>query len=206
MSNYFEYRMNTRRHRRIRILTVSITLAVIMAAAGIAAVATDLARNAHTADSTATEQKAPEQAETVTYTINVYYETQTRRPCPKITEDELEELTRLVYLEAGADWISDWCVRCVTEVAFNQLASCMFGENMHDVLYRPGNYDETIYRIWDTEPTARVRRIVEEVYEQGMILPAKIIFYRNSFYHHFQGAVSEFHTDNVYFSSSIWYQ
>lgn len=134
-----------------------------------------------------------------------YIDLNTRRDTQTaLTDEEIEELTRVVYLEAGAE--SDFCIRCVTDVAFNQLASGLFGATMSEVLRWPGNYDETFPYIWTKEPTDRVREIVRDVIENGVTLPARIIFYRNAFYHPTWWAVPEFTTDNVFFSSSRWYQ
>lgn len=119
-------------------------------------------------------------------------------------EWELEELIRTMYLEAGAE--SDLCIRCVTDVAFNQLNSGLFGNTLHDVLFRPGNYDETVWRIWDIEPSERVREIVMDVYYNGITLPKRIMFYRNWYFHDPSWSIPEFTTDNVYFSSSRWVQ
>lgn len=120
------------------------------------------------------------------------------------SEDELEILVRVIYLEAGAE--SDLCIRCVTDVAFNQLQSGLFGDTLTAVLYRPGNYDETVYRIWTIEPSERVREIVMDVYQNGISLPASIVYYRNCYFHTFRYSIPEFSIDNVYFSSSWWLQ
>ena len=118
---------------------------------------------------------------------------------------ELEELARLAYLEAGADWMSDECIRAVVEVVFNQLEYGAWGHTLHEVIYSPGNY-EPAYRIAETEPSARCREIVYEVYHNGIQLPAKVMFFRAWYYHQWEGAVPEFELDGVYFSSSWWCQ
>lgn len=120
------------------------------------------------------------------------------------SEDELELLIRVIYLEAGAE--SDICIRCCTDVAFNQLQSGLFGNTLMEVLYRPGNYDETVWNAWTKEPSDRVREIVMDVYTNGISLPARIVYYRNTYFHTFRYSIPEFTTDNVYFSSSSWLQ
>jgi len=119
------------------------------------------------------------------------------------TDEELEELARLAFLEAGSDWISDDCVRAVIEVVFNQLNYGQWGITLHEVIYSPGNY-EPAYAIPYTEPTERCREIVRDVYENGIALPSRVMFFRAWHYHEWAGAVPEFEIDGVYFSSSWW--
>ncbi len=119
------------------------------------------------------------------------------------TEDELEELARLAFLEAGSDWISDDCIRAVVEVVFNQLNYGQWGRTLHEVIYSPGNY-EPAYAIPYTESTERCRAIVKDVYENGISLPSRVMFFRAWHYHQWVGAVPEFEIDGVFFSSSYW--
>lgn len=116
---------------------------------------------------------------------------------------ELEELARLAFLEAGSDWISDDCIRAVVEVVFNQLNYGQWGRTLHEVIYSSGNY-EPAYAIPYTESTERCREIVRDVYENGISLPSRIMFFRAYYYHQWLGAVPEFEIDGVYFSSSYW--
>jgi len=119
------------------------------------------------------------------------------------TDEELEELARLAFLEAGSDWISDDCIRAVVEVVFNQLNYGAWGNSLHEVIYSAGNY-EPAYNIPYTEPTERCREIVRDVYENGISLPSRVMFFRAWHYHEWAGAVPEFEIDGVYFSSSWW--
>ena len=120
-------------------------------------------------------------------------------------EWEIEELVRTMYLEAGAE--SDECIRAVTDCTLNQLNSGFFGSTLHEVLARPGNFDETFPYIWEKgEPSERVREIVMDVLVNGIGLPSRIMFFRNRYFHDMTWAIPEFATDNVYFSSSRWVQ
>lgn len=120
-------------------------------------------------------------------------------------EWELEELARLAYLEAGADWMSDDCIRAVVEVVFNQLQYGAWGSTLHDVIFSAGNY-EPAWNIPYTEPSARCREIVHQVYHEGIRIPARVMFFRAWYYHQWEGAIPEFEIDGVYFSSSWWCQ
>ena len=123
---------------------------------------------------------------------------------------ELETLIRTMYLEAGAEEgyfkCSDEALRAVTEATFNQLNSGLFGNTLGEVLYRPGNFDETVPYAWTVEPSQRARDIVMDVYENGISLPARVIVFRNQYFHGSWWTYPEFMIDNIYFSSSIYYQ
>ena len=124
------------------------------------------------------------------------------------TEEELEELAKLAFLEAGSDWISDDCIRAVVEVVFNQLNYGAWGDTLHDVIFfvNPDgtrNYSPAL-DIPYTESTERCREIVKDVYENGIALPSRVMFFRAWHYHEWIGAVPEFEIDGVYFSSSYW--
>ena len=123
---------------------------------------------------------------------------------------ELETLIRTMYLEAGAEEgyfkCSDEALRAVTEATFNQLNSGLFGNTLGEVLYRQGNFDETVPYAWTVEPSQRARDIVMDVYENGISLPSRIIVFRNQYFHGSWWTYPEFMIDNIYFSSSIYYQ
>ena len=152
-----------------------------------------------------------EEPEVMQYQLNTTYSDCITNKHPVLiecTDEELEELARLAFLEAGSDWISDDCIRAVIEVAFNQLNYGAWGDTLHDVIFSVNsdgtrNYSPAL-DIPYTEPTERCRAIVKDVYENGITLPSRIMFFRAWHYHEWTGAVPEFEIDGVYFSSSWW--
>lgn len=133
-------------------------------------------------------------------------------PVPKYnaTEDELEQLVTLCYLEAGGE--SDAVIRCIAEVVFNRLASGIWGETLTDVIYAAGEFDPAPY-IAEFETGGNliiedkldvIRDIVWDVYYSGVSIPERVMFFRTDYYHAWEGAVDEFAVGNVYFSSSRW--
>lgn len=213
MRDYFTYRRDYRKEqRRARLFTIGIiALAIATLTTAIAGAVIDNA-NAHIVEDKAVRESESKVVETVYVPVYVYYDYYTEIPQNDVkipvtipcTEDELELLIRVIYLEAGAE--SDLCIRCCADVAFNQLQSGLFGSTLTEVLYRPNNYDETVWNAWTIEPSDRVREIVMDVYNNGISLPARIVYYRNTYFHTFMYSVPEFTTDNVYFSSSTWIQ
>lgn len=118
---------------------------------------------------------------------------------------ELYELYCLAYLEAGSYTQSDDCIRAVVEAVFNQLNNGSWGNSLHEVIYSTGNY-EPASNIPGTVPSQRCIDIVNDVYNNGISLPSRIMFFRAWYYHQWYGSIPEFEIDGVYFNSSIWHQ
>lgn len=122
-------------------------------------------------------------------------------------EWELEELARLVYWEAGAQ--SAVCQRAVCESIFNQLNYGNWGSELHSVIFSEGNF-EPAYQLYkpeecyDQDILSNIRLIVHDIYNNGITIPARIMFFRAWYYHGWYGAVPEFEIEGVFFSSSFW--
>lgn len=58
----------------------------------------------------------------------------------KIAFDDLYLLSRLIYYEAGSDWLTDDFRMCVGEVVMNRVASPEYPDSIHDVIYQKGQY------------------------------------------------------------------
>ena len=128
----------------------------------------------------------------------------------RVTDDELEMLVILCYLEAGGE--SDACVKAVAEVVFNRLDNGTWGDTIYDVIYAPGEF-EPAGSVWTfhsegnavvEERLDEIRNIVRSVWQNGVSIPSDVMFFRADYYHAWEGAVDEFAIGNVYFSSSRW--
>lgn len=113
---------------------------------------------------------------------------------------EYDLMCRIVELEAGGE--SEECRAAVTAVILNRMQSGIWGESLSDVL----TADE-----FDTVPfadAADVQKstadVVADVWANGCDVPADVLFFRDTFYHTFCGAVDEFYVGAMYFSSSVW--
>lgn len=113
---------------------------------------------------------------------------------------EYDLMCRIVELEAGGE--SEECRAAVTAVILNRLASGIWGDTLADVL----TADQ-----FDTVPfadTADVQKstadVVADVWENGCAVPPDVLFFRDTYYHTFNGAVDEFAVGAMYFSSSVW--
>lgn len=54
--------------------------------------------------------------------------------------DELVLLSKIIYAEAGSEWLSDEWKMCVGEVVMNRVASPEFPNTIAEVLAQPGQY------------------------------------------------------------------
>jgi spore germination cell wall hydrolase CwlJ-like protein len=59
---------------------------------------------------------------------------------PKIAFGDLWLLSKIIYAEAGCEWLSDEWKFCVGEVVMNRVASPEFPDTIAEVLYQPGQY------------------------------------------------------------------
>lgn len=78
------------------------------------------------------------------------------------TEDDLIQLARIVYAEAGASWCSDAHQRAVATVVMNRVTSSRFPNTIYDVLHAAGQYPNTCNNTVYTERTLENARYVLE--------------------------------------------
>ena len=60
--------------------------------------------------------------------------------CEKISFDDLYLLAKIIYADAGSDWLTDEFRMCVGEVVMNRVASPEFPNTIYDVIYQKGQY------------------------------------------------------------------
>lgn len=113
---------------------------------------------------------------------------------------EYDMLCRIVELEAGGE--SEECRAAVTAVILNRLASGIWGESLSGVL-TPDQFD-TVPFVDAADVQKSTAEVVADVWTNGSAVPADVLFFRDTYYHAFYGAVDEFAVGAMYFSSSIW--
>lgn len=93
---------------------------------------------------------------------------------PRYSAEDLDLLSRLVYAEAGCDWIPDWVQQAVASVVINRVNSPVYPNTIREVIYQPGQYGPA----WSgsIERTASERTIANcrYVLENGSTLPANV--------------------------------
>jgi hypothetical protein len=113
---------------------------------------------------------------------------------------EYDMLCRIVELEAGGE--SEECRAAVTAVILNRLASGIWGNSLADVL--TADQFDTVPFADAADVQQSTAEVVADVWENGCAVPADVLFFRDTFYHTFYGAVDEFAVGAMYFSSSVW--
>lgn len=113
---------------------------------------------------------------------------------------EYDMLCRIVELEAGGE--SEECRAAVTAVILNRLASGIWGNSLTDVL--TADQFDTVPFADTVDVQQSTADVVADVWENGCAVPADVLFFRDTYYHTFCGAVDEFYVGAMYFSSSIW--
>ena len=113
---------------------------------------------------------------------------------------EYDLMCRVVELEAGGE--SEECRAAVTAVICNRLASGIWGISLSEVL--TADQFETVPYADTAVVQESTADVVAEVWQNGSAVPADVLFFRDTHYHTFYGAVDKFAVGAMYFSGSIW--
>ena len=91
------------------------------------------------------------------------------------TEDDVELLAHVIFMEAGADWLSDEWKMCVGEVVMNRLLSDEWPNTLSGVVYQKGQYDRTW--LYDTQtPTDRCYEAARRVLDGERLMQPDVVF------------------------------
>lgn len=112
-----------------------------------------------------------------------------------ISEEDIDLLARLLFAEAGSDWISDDTIYYVGSVVLNRVNSDLFPDTLYDVIYQDGQYSCTWSGAIYNEPTERCYRIAEDLLRNGSRLPEGVLFQAEFT----QGSGVYIYQDNLYF-------
>lgn len=100
----------------------------------------------------------------------------------KISFDELFLLSKLIYSEAGSDWLSDELRFCVGEVVMNRVASSEFPNSIEEVIYQEGQYDKVCteeFRFYTLPSASCVDAAARLLLGERMMEP-QVVFQSNS--------------------------
>ena len=112
-----------------------------------------------------------------------------------VSEEDIDLLARLLFAEAGSDWISDDTIYYVGSVVLNRVNSDLFPDTLYDVIYQAGQYSCTWSGGIYNEPTERCYRIAEDLLRNGSRLPEGVLFQAEFT----QGSGVYVYQDNLYF-------
>jgi hypothetical protein len=101
-------------------------------------------------------------------------------PQPQYSESDLMLLAKVIYAEAGSDFLSDEWKMCVGEVVLNRVASPEFPNTITDVVYQPGQYHgaRSGY-IASLTPSERCIEIARRLLDGERIMEPSVVFQAN---------------------------
>lgn len=101
-------------------------------------------------------------------------------PQPQYSESDLMLLAKVIYAEAGSDFLSDEWKMCVGEVVLNRVASPEFPNTIPDVVYQPGQYHgaRSGY-IASLIPSERCIEIAKRLLDGERIMEPSVVFQAN---------------------------
>ena len=97
----------------------------------------------------------------------------------KINFDELLLLARVMYSEAGSDWLSDEWKMAVGEVVLNRVASPEFPNTITAVIAQPRQYGNLAYS--SLRPSARCAALAVRLLEGERVLNEPSVVFQSNF-------------------------
>ena len=88
-------------------------------------------------------------------------------------DTDLDLLARLIYAEAGCDWIPDWVQLYVGSVVLNRVSSNIYPDTIEEVIYDPGQYVPASFEC--ATPDERTISNARQLLENGSILPSAVL-------------------------------
>ena len=101
-------------------------------------------------------------------------------PQPQYSESDLMLLAKVIYAEAGSDFLSDEWKMCVGEVVLNRVASPEFPNTIYDVVYQQGQYQgaRSGY-IASLTPSERCIDIARRLLDVERVMEPSVVFQAN---------------------------
>ena len=98
----------------------------------------------------------------------------------KYTTDEVELLARIVWSEAGSDWLTDEHQRAVASVIINRVNDDRFPNSIEDVVYQSGQYSCVYNGMINQTPNQRSYDNAKYVLENGVTIPSNVVWQSQS--------------------------
>jgi len=94
--------------------------------------------------------------------------------------EEMYLLAKIMYAEAGSNWLSDEWKMCVGEVVLNRVASPEFPDTIRDVLEQPGQYYGKNSRYFEAiRPDERCVKLALRLLEGERQMDSSVVFQAN---------------------------
>ena len=94
------------------------------------------------------------------------------------SEYELNLLSRLIFAEAGSDWLSDEHQFAVGSVVLNRVSDDRFPNTIHSVIYQtnPVQYSCTVNGMINKTPNERAINNAKYLLEKGSTIPKNVVW------------------------------
>ena len=92
------------------------------------------------------------------------------------TDEELDLLSRVVFAEAGSNWLSDKHQRAVASVVLNRVSDNRFPNSIRGVIYQNGQYACVDNGMINRTPNKRAVENAKYVLENGITIPENIVW------------------------------
>ena len=98
----------------------------------------------------------------------------------KYTNEELDLLSRIVFAEAGSDWLTDEHQRAVASVVLNRVSDSRFPNTIKDVVYQKGQYACIRNGMINKTPNQRAVDNAKYVLDNGVTIPENVVWQSQS--------------------------
>lgn len=111
---------------------------------------------------------------------------------PKYTEEEFNLLAKIIWCEAGSDWLTDEHQRAVASVVINRKNDARFPNSIKEVIYQKGQYGCVYNGMINHTPNQRAYDNAKYVLENGVTIPENVVWQAqfkqgNGLYKYIQG-------------------
>lgn len=110
------------------------------------------------------------------------------------TNEDIDLMAKVVWSEAGSDYISYECKLAVAETIVNRVLDEDFPDNIEDVIFQ----DNAYYIMKNPTPNAECYRAVYSALQQREY-PSTLLYFRKDYYHSYGYPYMDI--DDVYFST-----
>lgn len=101
---------------------------------------------------------------------------QTSTQNTKYSQEDLDLLARVIFSEAGSDWLTDEHQRAVASVVINRVNDSRFPNTIRDVVYQPSQYGCVYNGMINLAPNQRAYDNARYVLENGVITPTNVVW------------------------------
>lgn len=95
---------------------------------------------------------------------------------PKYTPEELALLARVIWCEAGSNWLTDEHQRAVASVVINRKNDSRFPNTINEVVYQKGQYGCVYNGMINRTPNQRAYDNAKYVLENGVTIPSNVVW------------------------------